>query len=1005
MSSNRSSTLSFSLPPTPEDSRPTSSMSLYSNTSSVYYQPQQVPGNMVYDHRHSVVNYNTHVHRNPSHQHHHSDNRNHNHDNNNMYQYEILDHEVNYPQSLLHKPSVSTIGSNFTQKLHAQQQQSLRKQVTTKGISQQQQQQQTKKVSLPRTPVAKQKTLPLFPTVRTRGSSSIQEALRPGPGQLRQGSVDVTQIELMPIEFSHKIIMSCIDEIKLRGLKHKHLFRNAYYSPSVESVLSNMINSKRRKDVFSVKMMRMDTVGGLLTTALSRTFPPLIPPHIRELFENPKGRFFFELLSLLPELNRFLFVEILDLCCDLVDNQAYNHVSHSKLAIYPGSCCFGLDEYMPTWDTRYLMTPDLKMFSNAFYQVIYAYRDERDLSAEELQQKLDARERQMEQDRWDALEQEHGLVGAAEILKMEARIAQGLPAESPVLPPSDTKEISLYADRKEVVVADDAISVFEMRLDDDEEEDVVPYSNRQRKAVVQPEEENIEQVMTDLRRSVSVASMGQPTSIKVYRESHAYRMYAVSTRTYWRSVRMTTTSARPTPVRTKSIARFSSIHKNVFPVSPGDIMGFSRNAIQQKELQDFLAVARTTVKKRKSVSSKKIIQLRVQNRLLRRSSRSGAKRGGREKHMQITMPCAAQLRRRNSNQSTSPSAVPNLRRGRNRQLRKELEVYLAKGLSQEEATKEREMDIKKEKRKAKMAKQAALARVQTEEAAARAARAAAAAEASEVAEMADMASVKEATDVTMEEAEILEAFDYLSDQEFAEFMELAGLTMADVDRLREKSAKAALSQITKDIHRSGDLNKDGSSTKVLPPATSARTRVATTTTTTEEPEKRLFNLPHMTSMDLLIKNATVIGDSNLRCYPSPVIVPRSGLFTAPVITEHYEEDEEESSSTAGTEVLEELEVLQSDDETETANTAVQSSESLVMKTNPSSVKQQTMFEFETVVFEVEDVDGGKEAEDDEDDEAAELRQLLEAMSEDERSEFLRLSSQETMGVAPLVSTA
>jgi hypothetical protein len=101
--------------------------------------------------------------------------------------------------------------------------------------------------------------------------------------------VDVTQIELMPIEFSHKIVMSCIDEIRLRGLTHKHLFRNAFYSPSVESALSTMINSKRRKDVFSVSMMRMDTVGGLLTTALSRTYPPLIPPHIRELFENPKG--------------------------------------------------------------------------------------------------------------------------------------------------------------------------------------------------------------------------------------------------------------------------------------------------------------------------------------------------------------------------------------------------------------------------------------------------------------------------------------------------------------------------------------------------------------------------------------------------------------------------------------------------------------------------------------------------------------------------------------------
>ncbi|KAG0032394.1 hypothetical protein BGZ81_011004 [Podila clonocystis] len=998
MLSNRSSTLSFSLPPTPDDSRPTSSLSLYSNTSSVYYQPQQAPGNIVYGHRHSVINYNTQVQRHPSHHH----IQNHNHDNN-MYQYEVLDHEVNYPQSLLHKPSVSTIGSNFTQKLHVQQQQNLRKHVTTKGISQQPQQQQNNKAALPRTPVAKQKTLPLFPTVRTRGSSSIQEALRP---------VDVSQIELMPIEFSHKIIMSCIDEIKLRGLKHKHLFRNAFYSPSVESALSTMINSKRRKDVFSVKMMRMDTVGGLLTTALSRTYPPLIPPHIRELFENPKGRFFFELLSLLPELNRFLFVEILDLCCDLVDNQAYNHVSHSKLAIYPGSCCFGLDDYMPTWDTRYLMTPDLKMFSNAFYQVIYAYRDERDLSAEELQQKLDVRDRQMEQDRWDALEQAHGLVGAAEILKMEARVAQGLPAESPVLPPSDKKEISLYADRKEVVVADDAISVFDMHLDEDEDEDDDVFLNSygQRKTP-QPEEENIEQVMTDLRRSVSVASMGQPTSIKVYRESQAYRMYAVSARTYLRTARMT--SARPTPVRMRSIARFSSIHKNVFPVSPGDVMGFSRNAIQQKELQEFLSVART-VKKRKSMSSKKIIQLRVQNRLMRRSSRSGAGRGGREKRMQI-MPCAAQLRRQNSNQSmTSPSALPNLRRGRNRQLRKELEVYLAKGLSQEEATKEREMDIKKEKRKAKKAKQAALARHQAEEAAVRAARAAV--EASEAAEMAKVAPVKEATDVTMEEAEILEAFDYLSDQEFAEFMELAGLTMVEVDRLREKSAKAALSQITKDIHRSGNLNKEGSSTTAPdPPAASTGTRVVPTTTTTttttttimtEEPEKRQFNLPHMTSMDLLIKNATVIGDSNLRCYPSPVIVPRSGLFTAPVIMEHYEDDEEESSSTADTEVLEELEVLPSDDETETTHTAVQSSESLVMKTNSSSVKyQQAMFEFDTVVFEVEDVDGGRDAQDEEDEEAAELRELLESMTEEERSEFLRLSNQETLGATPLVSTA
>jgi len=40
----------------------------------------------------------------------------------------------------------------------------------------------------------------------------------------------------------------------------------------------------------SVKWMRMDTVAGLLTTALSRTYPPLVPPHIQELFQNPNGK-------------------------------------------------------------------------------------------------------------------------------------------------------------------------------------------------------------------------------------------------------------------------------------------------------------------------------------------------------------------------------------------------------------------------------------------------------------------------------------------------------------------------------------------------------------------------------------------------------------------------------------------------------------------------------------------------------------------------------------------
>ncbi|KAG0347122.1 hypothetical protein BG004_008457 [Podila humilis] len=1148
--SNRSSTLSFSLPPSPDDSRSVSSMSMYSNTSSIYQQQQQkqqyLYGNMNYDqNRFSFVGHglqqqhSRHLYSNATEYPHHNNNNN-NSDStvdSQLHQYEVVDDLNNEQQqqqpadeqrvimnmngtnnvtTLQHKPSSATIASNFTANLRTQQQHhlNLRKHATTRGIQQQQYNNNIHRQSFhavkPMAHLAKQKTLPLFPTIRTRGSSSVQDALRP---------VDISQINLMPIEFSHKIIMNCIDEIKLRGLKHKHLFRNAFYSPSVESALATMINAKRRKDVFSVKMMRMDTVGGLLTTALSRTYPPLIPHHVRELFENPKGRFFFELLGLLPELNRFLFVEILDLCCDLVDNQSFNHVSHSKLAIYPGSCCFGMDEFMPTWDSRYLLTTDVKKFSTAFYQVIYAYREERDLSAEQLQQKLDDRDAQMERDRLEALEREHGLVGMHEILKRETRLARGLPMDSPVIPPSDVREISLYADRKEIVVADDAISVFEMRLDGDDDEDaVVPKyaktrtrttasatstttttlsSKAKARAGDDGEEEDIETVIRDLGKSVSVAEMGKPDSTKQYRASLAYRLYAVSTRAHQRT-------ARPTPQRTKSLARFTSIHQNLFPVSPGDIFGISRHAIQRRELQVFMAVARTaSAKKRKAVSSKKLVQLRTQNRLLRRHSRNRSKgttnlatiqhmklRGLNCQQIPVPHNLQQQLQHQQPQQlplvaSCSP-VLPTMRRGRNRQLRKELEVYLAKGLSPEEAAKEREVDIKREKRQAKkVTKKAAKRVMEAEEARQRAlliqeekeaaVRAIAETRAQGSQAQASEKSKEAAEDeVTMEEAEILEAFDYLSDEEFAEFMTLAGLSMADVNRLRAKSAAAALHQLTKQIQQSvpapatamapvtvpamaqgatAAAAATAPKAAVIPPATAA-----STTSTIVGAEKRPFNLPHMTSMDLLMKNASVIGDSNLRCYPtSPAIVPRSELlFTVPVIEEHYEDVEEKDEG----EDEDEGEDDDDDDDymsaTSTADTttesstatstAVQSSESLVMlevSSSSSSVvssttslgfvlnekieskqeqepetkaKAKAMYAFETIVYEVEEeevieYDEWNEDEDDEvaedDEEAEELRELLKSMSVEERTEFLRLSRPgiEATEIATLVQAA
>ncbi|KAF9136980.1 hypothetical protein BG015_002919 [Linnemannia schmuckeri] len=891
-----------------------------------------------------------------------------------------------------------------------------RKQAAQKLALKQQQLRQQQKLKLKEQ--QKKTALPLFPTERTRGAV--------GPGVLQP--VDISKIDLIPIEVSRAIIMSCIDEIKLRGLKHKYLFRNAFYSPSVEASLKLLKNPKKRH-LFSVKALRVDTVGGLLTTVLSRTYPPLIPHHIQEMFENPNGRFFFELLGLLPELNRYLFVEILDLCCELADRQPENHVSHSKLAIYPGSCCFGLEEYMPTWDTRYLMTPDLKKFSEVFYNIIYAYREERDLSAEELQKKLDHREKVMAEERLEMLEQEHGLEGAQIILRMEARVAQGLPAESPPLPvvptsPSDLKEVSLYAGRKEKVVADDAISVLEMEIDQGQESNA-NNSNMDASRDVrtqdngteddEEEEENVEKVMADLRKSVSVATLGywsdnnnsstsplsatttlstvSSTSTISLPQQHSYTRYTNTT--YTTIARTTTTPAaatRPRLAHTKSLARFGSIAQNQFPVSPGDIFGISRHAIEQRELREFLAVART-FKRRKSfgskkggASSKRISQWRHQNKRLRplvpsRSPSFGAAhlvgsaplfvlRRAPQQHNAALLQAASSSSSQSrmtptpSLPATSPSPIlvsaTKSRRGRTRQFRKELEVYLSQGLTKEEAIQQRQEDKRRRKRAAKRAKLAAQESAAREQAEALERERQAAVEREQVMEQERMKVM------TIEENEVLEAFDYLTDAEFEEFMVLAGLTPADVERIREKAAVAALEQVTEDIQATDRVQAATAAAAVekeaadvvacvepvvetketkeedvaivdtfitqQPAQAEADVFAANIKETSEEPElsetrdvkieetttttsatiaapaapmdhhrKRPISPQHMTSMELLIKNTAVIGDSNLRCYP--IIPTTSSVPSASAIATSAAISAAAAAATAGNGLL------------------------------------------------------------------------------------------------------
>ncbi|KAF9349154.1 hypothetical protein BGX34_002008 [Mortierella sp. NVP85] len=871
------------------------------------------------------------------------------------------------------------------------------------------------------------------------------------------------------------------------GLRHPHLFRNAFHAPSVEAGLA-MLANPLKSSLFSVKMMRIDTVAGLLTTALSRTYPPLIPPHIQEMFHNPNGRFFFELLGMLPELNRFLFVEILDLCCALVDQQSFNQISHSKLAVFPGSCCFGRNEYKPNWDTRFLMSADLKKFSSAFYHAIYAYREERDLSEEDLQAKLDKRARALEQERIAALERQHGYRGAQAILRMEARIAQGLPAESPM------KEISLYADRKEKVVADDAISVLDIRLDGD---GAVPDLDRvdEEAEYEPPEVESVQAVYRDLRKSVSVGSLkaffesqqqqqqqqqqhqqqNNLTSLSTAVMSGSTDSLALLNSTGHLSPTVPTSPTSPaTPLSPRSIflSRSGTIPRSVslkfHPVSPGDIFGISQRAVEKRELEGFLAVART-VKTRKSGLSKRTMQQRQMHKMRILALRNSNHRNIKQHPQPMNIPAA-----RVQTSSPPPPSASTLRRERAKKVRKELEVYVSRGLSLEDAMHTRETDLRKQKRKEKRAKRAALAKAEAEREAA-----AAAAVADAIAQYGLHGSGAELTD---EEAEILESFDYLSDEEIREFMEMAGLTTADVERIRAKAAAISLIKLTRDIQsvqadspaaressKKQDVKGKASQrnsiivvgltpdspvvepTKTFenPDDSSSESTTEEDTASSEHTNNRPFRIPHMTSMDMLFKHASAVGDANLRLYPtrpsSPTISDyesdsmHGGLLSrAASVMRHRAMHEDEDDC--------EMDDNDSADSPVVHHTLpiapIASRPMLVTKTpsmagplSPRDVQDmyqiapeqqfnnhsfrrsmQTVameppkanaLQYETVIAdekreEIRTVPASGNVALEETEEEAELRELLEAMSEEERVEFLRLSKQDSMPMPQLL---
>ncbi|KAF9944868.1 hypothetical protein BGZ70_004260, partial [Mortierella alpina] len=423
--------------------------------------------------------------------------------------------------------------------------------------------------------------------------------------------------------------------------------------------------------------------------------------------------------------------------------------------------------------------------------------------------------------------------------------------------------------------------------------------------------------------------------------------------------------------------------------------------------------------------------------------------------------------------------------------RQGIEVYQARGISVEDATKEYQHDLKKQRRREKRARQAAgQARVAARKQASLEASASAAAVAAKLEE--SSSSMSGHQDVTMEEAE---------------FMTLAGLTMKDVNRIRDKAAAVALNQVTMEIQTLADAeierlaisqpppppppttlfkndhsdDRDGAAAiqtsrtpHLMTDKKPARTtfesetsrddtsHAAATTTTaastivvhedlkSSKKGQRPLSISHMTSMDFLLKHTTVIADGNLRCYPTQPPPPsppptRADPTNASTITAAATavpqtayggllslaatsfmaagdkgvnaERRSEESNASSTETAVEGVITTPDRMNHTPTTTTATKAPSFAATAAVMIPQERIFEFETVSDDQESDDDDEldylqvdpsadppirvtddkhtEVEED-DEEAAELRELLESMTEEERSEFLRLSRSETL---------
>ncbi|KAG0276151.1 hypothetical protein BGZ95_007910 [Linnemannia exigua] len=212
----------------------------------------------------------------------------------------------------------------------------------------------------------------------------------------------------LPIEFVYRIVVSCVDEIMERGLNHPFILKNPY-SPSVVGAMVTLMADPERRDLFSLKCTRIDTVAGVMLAVLKNLREAIVPMEIQEALTSANGAFsnatsgastpttttriqyrintVNALLSHpnFPAVNRALLIELLNLSLAILNRSSFNRVKPDMLASILGPHIFASQHatilqhtpqqtYSFGWGIA--LVNDIKRCSKMFYVLLGGYRRE-----------------------------------------------------------------------------------------------------------------------------------------------------------------------------------------------------------------------------------------------------------------------------------------------------------------------------------------------------------------------------------------------------------------------------------------------------------------------------------------------------------------------------------------------------------------------------------------------------------------------------------------------------